>query len=266
MRIVARTGDIGSAVIHDGDMAQVPTLAPAEGLVIRQSVARTAAEDLDASVALLRRVASGEIADERVVRLYAPKRTLALSRRESRMPGFASACQSAEARGFEASVRPTGGRAVAYDETCLIVDLICRDEDGMDQNEFFARAGNSIVQALRLLGIDARVGPVPGEYCPGDFSINARGMVKLMGTSQRAVRGARLLSGMLPLGDVDELVEVLVEANRALELDWRPETFGTVEREAPQLSRVEIEDGLIRACFPSGRNPGGAPPTCGSLD
>ncbi|MEU1971330.1 lipoate--protein ligase family protein [Microbacterium sp. NPDC019599] len=229
-------------------------LSPAAGLVIRQTVAGTAADDLETSVVLLRRVASGEIAEPRVVRLYTPQPTLAMSRRESRMPGFSRARESAEARGFEPAVRPTGGRAVAYDESCLILDLICRDDGGMDQNEFFGRAGGTIVDALRDLDVDARLGPVPGEYCPGEFSINSRGEVKLMGTSQRAVRGARLLSGMLAFGEVDHLVEVLVEANRALELDWRAQTFGTMKREAPHLSRTSVEDGLIRALLPLGAN------------
>ncbi|MFH8252970.1 biotin/lipoate A/B protein ligase family protein [Microbacterium sp. B2969] len=229
-------------------------LEPASGLVVRQSVAGTAAEDLQSSVDLLRAVASGHIPEQRVVRLYTPRPTLALSRRESRMPGFERACASAERLGFEPAVRPTGGRAVAYDESCLIVDVVCRD-DGMDQNEFFARAGHTMVDALRALGVDARVGPVAGEYCPGEFSINSRGVVKLMGTSQRAVRGARLLSGMLALGDVGHLVEVLVEANRALELEWRPETFGTLTSEAPHVRRADLEASLIRALLPLGATP-----------
>jgi octanoyl-[GcvH]:protein N-octanoyltransferase len=233
-------------------MAGALGLDPSAGVVIRQSAARAAADDLEMSVTLLRRVASGEIADGRVVRLYCPRPTLALSRRESRMPGFAVACESAEARGFEAAVRPTGGRAVAYDSSCLVVDLICRDEHEMDQNEFFARAGHSIADALRALGVDARVGPVPGEYCPGEFSINARGTVKLVGTSQRAVRRGRLLSGMLPLGATGALIDVLVEANRALGLEWRAETFGTLDREAPRVSRADVEEALIQALLPLG--------------
>lgn len=231
-------------------MVDPPMLEPAAGRVIRPEMFLSAAEHLDASVALLRRVASGEVAEGRVLRLYAPGPTLALSRRESRMPGFAAACRSAEIRGFEAAIRPTGGRAVAYDASCVVFDLVCRDDRPTGQDEFFARSGHSIAGALRTLGIDARVGEVPGEYCPGPFSINARGEVKLIGTSQRAMRGARLLSGMLPLGAVGQLIEVLAEANRSLELEWRPETFGTLQLEAPHVERADVEDCLIRALLP----------------
>ena len=34
---------------------------------------------------------------------------------------------------------------------------------------------DGIASALRGLGVDAHVGAVPGEYCPGDHSVNARG-------------------------------------------------------------------------------------------
>jgi len=34
--------------------------------------------------------------------------------------------------------------------------------------------------AFRRLGVDARVGEVSGEYCPGAHSVNARGATKLI--------------------------------------------------------------------------------------
>ena len=42
---------------------------------------------------------------------------------------------------------------------------------------------------LGRLGVDARVGEVPGEYCPGAFSVNARGRIKLAGVGQRLISG-----------------------------------------------------------------------------
>jgi len=219
-------------------------LVPVPGDVIRQ--ASPGATDLERSVELLRQVASGD-GPERLLRLYTPAPTLALTRRESLMPGYDLAVSAAQRLGFTPAIRPTGGRAAAYDETCLVFDLVEREESHADPTALFAQAGGTIVDVLRGLGVDARLGEVPGEYCPGEYSINARGAVKLVGTSQRGVRGARLLSGMLAFGPIDRFVAVLTEANAALRLEWDPRTFGSMLTEAPTASREDVEDALAAA-------------------
>jgi octanoyl-[GcvH]:protein N-octanoyltransferase len=225
-----------------------PPPAHGRALVIRQDERVDAATDLDRSVQLLRAVAAGTIAHDRVVRLCAPVPTVAMSRRESRLPGFDTASSASLERGFTPVIRPTGGRAVAYDESCIVFDVIAREAEGaIDQARFFREIGDALAAALQGLGVDARVGDVPGEYCPGEFSINARGAVKLIGTSQRAVRGARLLSGMLPLHGVERFADVLLAVNAALDLDWNPATFGTLAAEAPGIPRQTVEDALIAA-------------------
>ena len=182
------------------------------------------------------------------MRLYTPVPTVAMSRRESHMSGFEAARRAASERGFTPAIRPTGGRAVAYDETCLVFDVVAREVEGsIDQARFFREIGDALAVAMRGLGVAARVGDVPGEYCPGEFSINARGAVKLIGTSQRAVRGARLLSGMLPLGRVERFTDVLLAVNAALELEWDPATFGTLAAEVPRTPRAMVERALIAA-------------------
>ncbi|WP_417562898.1 lipoate--protein ligase family protein [Microbacterium sp.] len=222
-------------------------------LVLRGEQVRDAASALDRSTELLRAVADGTIAEDRVVRVYSPPPTVALSRRESHLPGFDRATAAAADHGFTPVVRPTGGRAVAYDESCIVFDLVEREHGQAAPSLLFARAGAALVSALSSLGADARVGDVPGEYCPGEFSINARGAVKLVGTSQRSVRGARLLSGMVPLSAVDHLVDVLSEVNAALGLEWDAATFGTLRDEASRVRRVVVEDALIGALAGMGR-------------
>ncbi|WES63540.1 hypothetical protein P0L94_13840 [Microbacter sp. GSS18] len=216
--------------------------------VIRQEDRPDADADLARSVELLRAVAAGAIAEDRVVRLSTPVATVAMSRRESRLPGFETAERLARLHGFAPAIRPTGGRAVAYDETCVVFDIVTREHgDAIDQARFFREIGDALARALRSLGVDARVGDVPGEYCPGEFSINARGVVKLIGTSQRAVRGARLLSGMVPLGDVTRFADVLTQVNAALDLDWDPATFGTLATEVPGIDRHAVENAIAAA-------------------
>ncbi|MCK8610118.1 lipoate--protein ligase family protein [Agromyces sp. C10] len=198
------------------------------------------------SLRLLRAVADGALRGP-VVRAYRPLRTVALSRREANLPGFADAEAAARAHGFDPVVRPAGGRAVAYDRTCLVVDLVTVEPTGLlDHRAAFVGAGTAFVDSLREVGVDARLGPVPGEYCPGDYSVNARGSVKLVGTAQRRVRGARLLSASLPLGEVDGLRDVLVDVNAALAFDWDPDTFGSVRAESPGIDEDALVERIAR--------------------
>lgn len=199
------------------------------------------------SVVLLRAVGSRERDDERVLRIHTPLPTLAMSRWESRQPGYEAASAAARRLGFAPAIRPTGGRAAAYDETCLVFDLVVREGEGIDPQPLFASTSARLADQLAALGVDARVGAVPGEYCPGEYSINARGAVKLIGTSQRSVRGARLLSGVIALSATDHLLPVLSAANSALGLDWDPSTFGGLAGEIGPVDRQIVVDALVAA-------------------
>ena len=91
--------------------------------------------------------------------------------------------------------------------------------------------------ALARLGVDARVGEVPGEYCPGAFSVNARGRTKLAGVGQRLISGAAHLGGVVVVRDSAGVRDVLIPVYEALGLEWDPETTGSVEDEVPGVTR-----------------------------
>jgi lipoate-protein ligase A len=172
-----------------------------------------------------------------VVRVYQPAPTVAFGRRDSFLPGFAGAAQAARQRGFTPVIRGAGGRAAAYDEGCLIFDEVMPAAESIAGiHERFAEDARRQAAALRALGVDARVGEVPGEYCPGEFSVNARGAVKLIGAAQRIVKGAWLLSSMVVVDGTARLRAVLEDIYVALGLDWDPGTVGAVADEAPGLS------------------------------
>ena len=95
----------------------------------------------------------------------------------------------------------------------------------------FDEAADIMMCALRRLGIDARVGEVPGEYCPGQHSVNARGERKLMGVGQRLIRGAAHVGGVVVVEDGERIRDVLLPVYDALKVDWQPETVGSIEDE-----------------------------------
>ncbi len=184
-----------------------------------------------------------------VLRAYRPQsRVVAFGRRDTRRPGFPAAVDAARAAGFTPVVRPQGGRAVAYTEHSLVLDHIHPHAEtlgGMDER--FATYGKLWAQVLSEFGIDARVGEVPGEYCPGAYSVNARGSVKLVGTAQRVIKGAWLFSAVAIHDDAEVLRAVLSGVYRALDLPFDIASVGSIRDEAPDVSLDLLETAVLAA-------------------
>ena len=169
---------------------------------------------------------------------------MAFGRRDTFLPGFATAVAAARRRGFTPVIRGAGGRAAAYDDGCLIFDEVM-PADGSGIRERFADDAHRHAQALQGLGVDARVGEVAGEYCPGEFSVNARGRVKLIGAAERIVRGAWLHSSVVVVEGAAGLRAVLEDVYSSLGLDWDPGTAGDVSTESPGVEVEEVRAVLI---------------------
>jgi lipoate-protein ligase A len=186
---------------------------------------------------------------EESLRIYRPASPVVVfGRRDTRLPGFPRAVEAARAAGFEPVVRATGGRAVAYTGAALVVDHV-RHEAGSvgGQDLRFAEFGQRFVDLFRGFGIDARLGPVPCEYCPGAHSVNARGTAKLVGTAQRMVPGAWLFSSLIVVGDEDRLRSVLGEVYRCLDQDFDESSVGSLSREVPGLGIDAVEASVVDA-------------------
>ena len=200
--------------------------------------------ELALSAALLTRVASG--GRPSLLRVYVPQATVAFGRRDTFVPSFALAAAAARRRGFTPVVRSAGGRAAAYDEGCLIFEEIMHAPDSASGiHERFASEAGRQAEALRRLGVDARVGEVPGEYCPGEFTVNARGATKLIGAAQRIIRGGWMFASVVVVESTDRLRPVLEDVYAALALDWDPASVGAVADEAPGVGVDEARRSLL---------------------
>jgi octanoyl-[GcvH]:protein N-octanoyltransferase len=215
-------------------------------LVVRETAPRRPSLEVAVSHALVERVNEGAAAG--VVRVYRPAPTLAFGRLDALRPGFAAAVAAARGHGFAPVLRAPGGHAVAYHDGCLGIDEVIGESDPIaGMHDRFARSGELLAAALRTLGVDSRVGRVPDEFCPGDFTVNARGAVKLVGTAQRVVRHASLLAASVAVRDADALRDVLTDVYRALELDWDPATVGAVADEVPGVGLDAVERAVLEA-------------------
>lgn len=191
--------------------------------------------------ALLGLIASGR---RPVLRCYRPLPTVAFGRRDMFLPGFAAAAAATRRHGFSPVIRGAGGRAAAYDEGCLIFDE-AMPADASQIRERFADDAHRQAGALRRLGVDARVGEVAGEYCPGEFSVNARGRVKLIGAAERIIRGAWLHSSVVVVEGAGRLRSLLEDVYGALGLTWDPSSVGDVAGESPGVGLEDARCALL---------------------
>lgn len=218
--------------------------------------------DLLEGIRLLERVRDGQAGA--TLRLYRPDPTLAFGQRDVRLPGYDAAASSARELGFAPVVRKAGGRAAAYHRGTLIVDHVEPASEAMrGHQERFRVLGQLYADALGSLGIDAVVGEIPGEYCPGEFSVHGTpsasgpsstagpstlaGPVKLVGTAQRVVAGAWLFASVFVVEDSAPLRRVLEAVYRGMALPFDPSTAGAAEDLVPGITVPDVERALLEA-------------------
>ena len=180
--------------------------------------------DTAVSRALLERVGAGELPE--TLRLARPGPMVAFAKQDSIAAGYGAAVEAARAHGFEAVLRMAGGRAAVFHEGTLELAHAVPDPDPRPGiHERFRATAELLTHAL---GADARIGEIPGEYCPGGYSINLGGRVKVAGIGQRLIRGAAHVGAVVAACGGARIAEVLVPVYGALGLDFDPATAGEV--------------------------------------
>ncbi len=199
------------------------------------------------SEALLRAVAAG--ARGPCARVFRPGATLAFGRRDALLPGFAPAQEAARTHGYVPVVRLGGGHAAGYDEGAVVVELVTVQERvGTGIEARFAALAALLEDALRAVGVTTVTGELPGEYCPGRWSLHAEGStVKLAGIAQRSIRGAALTTAVVVVEGGARLRAALVDVYAALGLTWDPATAGALEDVRPGVGAADVEAAVVDA-------------------
>jgi octanoyl-[GcvH]:protein N-octanoyltransferase len=197
------------------------------------------------SRAILERVAAGELPP--TIRIHRPANEVAFGRQDVASPGYEAAVRAAEAAGFAAVERLAGGRAALFHRGTIAIARAYRESRPPSRTYArFEEISELVARAIGSLGVDARVGEVPGEYCPGAYSVNARGVRKLVGIGQRMISGGAHVGVVIVVSDSELLRRVLEPVYAALALEWDPRTAGSISDElGREVELREVEEALI---------------------
>ncbi|MBI5104370.1 MAG: lipoate--protein ligase family protein [Solirubrobacterales bacterium] len=185
---------------------------------------------------------------ERAARARQQAAAVAFGRLDARLPGFAEATGVARAHGFAPVLRLAGGQAAAFDQASLLVEdvsVTSHVADGLQER--FADRAALLAGVLADLGLDARVGELPGEYCPGRHSVNVGGRLKVVGTAQRAVAGAALLTAVVVVGHGAAIRDVITAVYAALGRPVDPATAGAIDEVAPGVTVDAVRERVLAA-------------------
>lgn len=189
--------------------------------------------DTAISHAVLRQVARGDRPES--IRVHRAARTIAFGLRDTKAPGYRAAVEASRRAGFEPIERLAGGRAAAFTELTLAFSW-ARPEDGSTVESRFREIAEIMRDAFVGLGADAHIGEVPGEYCPGAYSVNLSRRHKVMGVGQRLISGGAHLGGVVVVGGAHLIAGALDPIYRSLGLRWDRSTAGDLRMQARGVS------------------------------
>lgn len=189
--------------------------------------------------ALLRSVSAGRLGE--TFRIYSPGRIMAFGKRDTLEPGFAAAAAAARRFGYTPLVRLAGGRAAVFHENTLAFGWTLPITDPRtDIQQRFQSLAELLVRAFGRLGVAAAIGEIPGEYCPGRFSVHHSGGRKVMGVGQRLAQRAAHVGGVIVIDDAAAINTVLNPVYGALGVDFDPDATGALADESRSVSATDV--------------------------
>jgi len=173
-------------------------------------------------------------------------RHVGVTRRDTFRPGFEDAVRAAGGIGYPVLVRSAGGGATAADRGTFGFSII-RPADGKESRrsirERYDEAAAFVLGAFSRLGVEAEVGEVRDEFCPGDHSIRVgdrEGGMKVVGIAQRITRRATSVGGIVLVDGERELARVLERVYGAMRLPFRSDSVGSLRRAGTEVETQDV--------------------------
>lgn len=178
----------------------------------------------------------------RVLRVTMPDPLVAFTHREERLTGYREATERAAELGYRPVLRPVGGTFAPMDEGSIVVEEFGFDTTQQWPQPRYERHAGLLCDVYRSLGVDARIGELPGEYCPGRYSIHRSGKVKVSGTAQRVARGAWVVSTTVRVNSADRLRPVIAACAEAFGSAVDPLRAGSLLEGDDETSVVDVAE------------------------
>ena len=199
--------------------------------IIRGHLTGDAPLDTAISRTLLKRVSDGELPE--TLQIGLPHSVVAFGKHDALTKGFSHAVSIATGYGYDPTVRIAGGRAVVFHRDVVrFAWTLPIDAPLVNIHDRFDILAERTITAINSFGIDAVVGQLAGEYCPGRYSVSIPGIGKVMGSGQRLTRKAAQIGGMIVIRGAEAINSVLVPVYESLHLDMDPHITGAVSEAA----------------------------------
>jgi lipoate-protein ligase A len=202
-----------------------------------------AALDVAISHALLRTAAEE---GSEAMRVWTPPPAVSFGRLDLLLETRERGVAEARAIGLQPVRRLAGGRATAIGPGTVCLGWACRSPEMAGMQDRYEAMAGVIVQALSVLGVPAKVGELPGEWCPGAWSVIA-GDVKVGGLAQRVIRGGVWAEAVIVVRDAARLRAALDRVQRALGVPWDPATFAGLADIRPEVTVEAARGALVTA-------------------
>lgn len=187
--------------------------------------------DTATSRAILQAVGRGDLGE--TFEIGTASRVVAFGKHDTTSPTFMTAVQVAVDHGFQPTVRIAGGRAAVFHETTLRFGWTRPVDDPTTTiHDGFRQMSTMVVDTLATFGIHGVVGEIPGEYCPGSYSVHIAER-KVMGVGQRLIRNAAHVGGVVVVANSEVINDVLIPIYRLLDLPLDPSVTGSVADALP---------------------------------
>jgi octanoyl-[GcvH]:protein N-octanoyltransferase len=202
-----------------------------------------AALDVAISHALLRGAAEEGVEAGRV---WTPPPALSFGRLDLLLEGADRGIAAAREVGLHPVRRLAGGRAASIGPGAVCLGWACPSPEMAGMQARYEWLSAVIVSALSALGVRTRVGELPGEWCPGAWSLLA-GAAKVGGLAQRVIRGGAWVEAVIVVRDTARLAAALDRVQQALGVAWDPATFAGLEETNAEITPARVREALIGA-------------------
>ncbi len=198
--------------------------------------------DTATSRAILQAVSRGDMGE--TFEIGSTSRIVAFGKHDTTSPSFAEAVRVAVDHGFQPTVRIAGGRAAVFHETTLRFGWTRTVDDPTTEiHEGFRQMSTMVTDTLATFGVHGVVGEIPGEYCPGSYSVHIAGR-KVMGVGQRLIRNAAHVGGVVVVANSEAINDVLIPIYRLLDLPLDPSVTGSIADAIPIVVK-DFADTLV---------------------